>query len=107
METLIRNIKFTRGNTYGLKINLKTSITDINDIYFTVKDGSNKKLIEKKLDNGITFEDNVIILQLKPSDTDNLIDDVDYKYDLEINYGRNDEFTIVKGKFIVGWKVTD
>lgn len=107
METLIRNIKFTRGNTYGLKINLRTSIADINDVYFTVKDGSNTKLIEKKLDNGITFEDNEIILQLKPSDTDNLIDDVDYKYDLQINYGINDEFTIVKGKFIVGWKVTD
>lgn len=107
METLIRNIKFTRGNTYGLKINLKTSITDINDVYFTVKDSLDKKLIEKKLNDGITFKDNVIVLQLKPSDTDNLIDDVDYKYDLQINYGINDEFTIVKGSFVVSWKVTD
>lgn len=107
MKTIIRNINFTRGNTYGLKITLNTSIIDINNIYFTVKNGSNEKLIEKYLNNGITFEDNVIVLQLKPSDTDDLLDDVQYKYDIQINYGLDDEFTLVKGMFVVSWKATD
>ena len=107
MKTIIKNISFTRGNTYGLKITIKTNIVDIKNINFTVKDGNDNKLIKKSLSDGITFEDNIIILQLKPSDTDNLIDDVDYKYDIQINYGLDDELTILKGMFAVSWKVTD
>lgn len=109
MTTQIRNINFTRGNSYGLQITLKTNIVEIKNIYFTVKDGGDNKLIEKKLDDGITFDDESgkLILRLKPNDTDNLLDDVDYKYDFQINYGLDDELTILKGLFIVSWKVTD
>lgn len=107
METKIKNIKFTRGNTYGLQITLNTNIVDIKNIYFTVKDGNDTKLIEKKIDDGITFEDNVMVLKLKPNDTDNLINNVDYKYDIQINYNLDDEFTLLKGLFVVDWKVTD
>lgn len=107
MKTIVKNISFTRGNSYGLKITLKNNAININNIYFTVKDKNDQKILEKKLYDGITFENNVIILELKPKDTDNLIDDIPYKYDMQIDYGTDDEWTAIKGTFIVSWKATD
>ena len=107
METLIRNIKFTRGNTYPFQVNITGNISEIKNIYFTVKDGDGTKQIEKKLDDGITLNDKSIIVKLKPEDTDELIEEAQYKYDLHINYGLDDEWTPMKGIFTVGWKVTD
>lgn len=107
METLIRNIKFTRGNTYGFQVRVKSNTINIENIYFTVKDGSGVKQIEKKLDDGITLEEDTITVRLKPNDTDNFFEEVQYKYDLQINYGLDDEWTPMKGMFVVGWKATD
>lgn len=107
MKPILKNISFTRGNTYGLKLVLNTSIVEIKNIYFTVKDRNETKLIEKCLDNGITLEENIMILKLKPSDTEELKENDEYKYDIQINYGLDDELTIMKGLFTVGWKVTD
>lgn len=107
METLIRNIRFTRGNTYGFQVNITGNINEIKNVYFTVKDGTGIKQIEKKLDDGITLNDKSIVVKLKPEDTDELIEEVQYKYDLHINYGLDDEWTPMKGMFTVSWKVTD
>ena len=107
MEVIIRNIKFTRGNTYGFQLDITGNISEIKNIYFTVKDGAGIKRIEKKINDGITLNDNSIIVKLKPEDTDELFEEVQYKYDLQINYGLDDEWTPMKGMFMVGWKVTD
>jgi len=107
METLIRNIKFTRGNTYGFQVSITGNISEIKNVYFTVKDGAGVKKIEKNLDDGITLEEDTITVRLKPNDTDNFFEEVQYKYDLQINYGLDDEWTPMKGMFVVGWKATD
>ena len=107
MEIVIKNIKFTRGNTYGFQVKIKNNNINIENIYFTVKDGSGVKQIEKKLNDGITLEEDIITVRLKPNDTDNLFEEVQYKYDLQINYGLDDEWTPMKGMFVVGWKATD
>ena len=107
MEPIIRNLKFTRGNTYGFQVNITGNISEIKNVYFTVKDGSGAKQIEKKLNDGIALEENTITVRLKPNDTDNFFEEVQYKYDLQINYGLDDEWTPMKGMFVVGWKATD
>ena len=104
-NTKIKNITFTRGNSYGLQLTLKTNIDNITGINFVVKDSTDKQVIEKTLENGITRSDNVITLRLKPNDTKDLIENIDYKYALNISYGLDDNWTPVKGKFIATWNV--
>ena len=104
-NTKIKNITFTRGNSYGLQLTLKTNIDNITGINFVVKDSTDKQVIEKTLDNGITRSGNVITLRLKPNDTKGLIENVDYKYALNINYGVDDNWTPVKGKLTATWNV--
>lgn len=107
MEILIKNIKLTRGDSWGQQIEIETSITDINEIKFAVKNRLDDVKIEKKIGDGITFEDNIITIQLKPSDTDDLKEEEQYAYGIKIYYGIDDELTIVKGSFDPSWKAID
>ena len=107
MEILIKNIKFTRGNSYGLQLELNTTIGEIKNVKFCVKDSVDNIKIEKKLNDGITLEDKFLTLRLKPNDTKNLIENTEYKYEMKIDYGTDDIVSIVKGAFIVDWSIID
>lgn len=107
MEVQLRNIKFTRGDSYSQQIEIETGINDIKEIKFVATDTINETKIEKKLNDGIDFVDNVITLQLKPTDTDKLKENKQYTYGIKIYYGVDDELTIVKGLIETSWKALD
>ena len=80
-----------RGDTFKLPIQLKNNDevikVKVEKMYFTIKDVAYSKdvILQKKLDDGITFdsETGIYLVEIKPEDTDNL-NFGDYEYDLEI-----------------------
>lgn len=105
-------IGITRGDTKVLKFQRKNEDgvieTEAKELYFTVKENSNKQnyLFQKTLDNGITFntEDFYYRITINPSDTDNLYYGI-YQYDIEVkedNYVK----TIDLGEFVIKEEVT-
>lgn len=106
MKTQIKNINFTKGDTYSFKVTLVNSELDINGATLTVKDNTEKIIFTKELDNGIVKQDNSFIITIKPADTRDLNATIQYTYDLELNYGTDDAFTPVKGLFEITWDCT-
>lgn len=107
MKTEIKDINFTKGDSYSLLIEIDTSITDIINVFFTVKDTNKQVAISKSLNNGITLENNIILLSLKPVDTDDLVSGYKYNYDIQLNYNIDDKLTILKGKFKLDGETTE
>lgn len=105
-------ISITRGDTKVLKFQRKNKDgiieTEAKELYFTVKENSNKQnyLFQKTLDNGITFntEDFYYRITINPSDTDNLYYGT-YQYDIEV---KEDDYvkTIDLGEFVITEEVT-
>ena len=102
-------IFFVKGDTYNLQVKLKTSITEIKGVYFTAINSSKVPKIQKKLNDGISYdeENKAILITLKPSDTINLEEDEVYLYDLKIDYGENDSKTLLRGNLIAGWGASE
>ena len=75
--------KFFRRDTSNEKIIQKTE-----KIWFTVKDNANskKKLIQKTLDNGITFteKDGYYHVEIEPQDTKSMMFKKKYYYDIQV-----------------------
>ena len=106
MKTVIKNISFTRGDTYTFKVTLKNSNLDITGAILSVKDNTEKIVFVKNLENGIVKEDNSFIITIKPVDTEELNPTIQYSYDLQLDYGIDDSFTPVKGLFEITWDCT-
>ena len=106
MKTKTKDITFTRGDTFTYAVTVKTSITNVTNIFFTVKDENENKVISKKLNEGVTFQGDTILVTIKPVDTNELDVDVEYVYDLQINYGVDDALTPLKGKLKLEEDVT-
>jgi hypothetical protein len=103
MKTEIKDISFTKGDSYGLQIELDTEITNITKVFFTVKDKSKHTEISKQLN----YENNIITLSLKPKDTDSLLSNYKYNYDIQVNYGTEDKLTILRGAFKLDGEITE
>lgn len=106
MKTVIKNISFTKGDTYAFKTTLKNSTVVITGATLTVKDNTGKAVITKVLGDGIIQQDNSFIITIKPNDTKGLNHTTQFSYDLELNYGIDDTFTAVKGLFEITWDCT-
>lgn len=105
-------ISITRGDTQILKFQRRNKdgiiTTKANEMYFTIKENTNQKkyLLQKKLDDGISFnnEDYYYRITINSTDTDDLSYGK-YKYDIEVkdtNYVK----TISIGDFIITEEVT-
>lgn len=96
-----KNIRMYRGNSYCLKITVKNYDSELDKIYFTVRDVNDVVKIAKNLTNGITkiTDENAYQLFLVPEDTEEL-EVEEYKYDIEIHAG-DYVATKVIGKFVL------
>lgn len=107
-------MEIIRGDTKELKFQRRKKIdnqvitTKPDKMYFTVKYSyeSKEPVLQKTLDNGITFnaEDNYYYMTINPEDTDKL-QFRDYVYDLEIIVG-NKKTTLAIGDFKISKEVT-
>ena len=105
-------ISIRRGDTKVLKFQRKNEEgvieTEAKELYFTVKENSNKQnyLFQKTLNDGITFntEDFYYRITIYPSDTDNLYYGT-YLYDIEV---KEDDYvkTIDLGELVVKEEAT-
>ena len=103
------DIKHVRGDTLSHPIIVENLHQDLESVYFTCRDSLNDDseiLIEKKLNDGITFlyydeetDTRTYIVRIEPSDTKD-IQAGTYFYDEQIAVN-GDVFTIMKGKFII------
>lgn len=94
-----KDYRVVSDNSFDLLIELETKV-NIEKIYFTIKDNMNKVVLQKTLQNGITFENNNIYIKVKPEDTRHLKNT--YNYDVKIKYNKNlDKLTILFGEFKV------
>lgn len=90
------NIEFVKCDTYSLRIKLNSEIPNITNIRFTAVNTYNDVKIVKTLDDGITINKQDIILTIKPNDTKDC-DCTKYFYDVQVEYGFDDNITILKG----------
>lgn len=108
------DIRHVRGDTFSHPIYVENLHQDLESIYFTCRDGSNDNseiLIEKSLNNGITYMDydeetdtRTYIVRLAPEDTKDLQSGT-YYYDEQIEVN-GDVLTIMKGRFILEQDIT-
>lgn len=96
---------FYRGDDHQIKFKLKNFAGEIEQMYFTVKCKAGTKRLQKKLNDGITKEDEYYIVTFVPSDTDNLPCYLNMIYDIEIITGGK-KFTLVKDEFVILEDVT-
>ena len=108
------DIRHVRGDTFSHPIYVENLHQDLESIYFTCRDGSNDNseiLIEKSLNNGITYMDydeetdtRTYVVRLAPQDTKDLQSGT-YYYDEQIEVN-GDVLTIMKGRFILEQDIT-
>ena len=106
-------IKFTRGDTYRFKFQRKDANGKIifqraEKMWFTVKTSaySEKIIIQKTLENGITFseDDGYYHIVINPIDTKKL-SYIDYEYDIQIE-NQGNVFTLTKGVLSIEKEIT-
>ena len=103
------DIKHVRGDTLSHPIFIENLHQDVESIYFTCRDSLNDNsevLIEKSLNNGITYmyydeetDTRTYTVRIAPEDTKD-IQAGTYYYDEQIAVN-GDVFTIMKGRFII------
>lgn len=101
------DIDLYKGQTYQRNFVISGFSLDITQLYFTVKESTDSKVVslQKKLGDGITLMDNsngtyTYLLEINSDDTENLKSDFEYGYDITLKSGSIKE-PIVMGKFIV------
>jgi hypothetical protein len=104
-------MRIIRGDNEIIPFQRKTEsdelIMEIPDkMYLTIKRNEYEKqaLIQKTLENGITFEDGTYNVEFLPEDTDNLSFGI-YLYDIEIIKDGKKK-TIKKGEFVIDSEIT-
>lgn len=98
-------IKFFKGNDHQTKFRFPNFNGKIDDVYFTVKCLKGTKRLQKKLNNGIKFEDGYYIITFVPNDTKNIICELNMDYDIKIITGGK-RYTVIKDKFVIEDVVT-
>lgn len=108
------DIRHVRGDSFSHPIYIEGLNQDLDSVYFTCRDGKNDNsevLIEKCLNNGITFVDydeetdtRTYIVRITPADTKDLQSGT-YYYDEQIEVN-GDAITIMKGRFILEQDIT-
>ena len=109
----MNNIEWTwfRGDTCEKMINISGWDKEITQMYFTMKKEEKDKdiVLQKKLGNGITKVTNdeieSYLLVINATDTDDLLTDYDYVFDIEIVSG-SIKRTIVKGTITLTTDIT-
>lgn len=110
MQTIIKNIVITRGNSYGFNF----EITDEDDqeveldaAYFSCKENPDDEsyVFQESIGHGITkLNDGGYYVKIKPDDTKDL-NLFKFYYDLEIRID-DDVYTPLKGRLNITWDVT-
>lgn len=109
----MNNLEWTwfRGDTYEKMINISGWDKEITQMYFTMKKEEKDKdiVLQKKLGNGITkvTDDEIesYLLVINATDTDDLLTDYGYVFDIEIVSG-SIKRTIVKGTITLTTDIT-
>ena len=108
METLNRNITFTRGDTYGFNMVFTDLEQDLDAAFLTcrvAKDKASQIVFQKSLNDGITKTDtDTYTVRIAPEDTADL-ELGTYYYDLEFSVS-GDTYTPLKGKIKLTWEVS-
>ena len=110
MQTIIKNIVITRGDSYGFNF----EITDENDqeveldaAYFSCKENPDDEscVFQKSIGHGITkLNDGGYYVKIEPDDTKDL-NLFKFYYDLQIEID-DDVHTPLKGRLNITWDVT-
>lgn len=94
------DIKFFRGNDHQVKFKFKTFTGTPENIVFAVKSLTNEKLIVKKLNEGITKDDEWYVITFIPEDTTDINYDLKMKYAIKVIVDGK-QYTAQRGKFIL------
>ena len=110
MVTTERDIKLTRGDTFGFNFAIKDKTgnePELDAVYFSVKakPDDTSYVFQKTLNDGITaLSGGGYYVKIEPSDTEDLTGER-YYYDLQVNID-DDVFTPLKGRLELKWDVT-
>lgn len=110
MVTTEKNIKLTRGDSYGFNFLIEDTedqAVELDACFFSVKENPDDDdyIFQKDLSRGIQrLSDGQYYVKVNPADTENLQQRC-YYYDLECTIGEN-VFTFLKGKLDIKWDVT-
>lgn len=106
--TETKDIIITKGDTLSFAIEFEGLDQELTNIYFSCKEetASREYIFQKSLENGVTkINNSTYRIRVAPEDTKN-IENGSYFYDLQISVN-GDVFTILKGKFIVEYEITE
>lgn len=98
-------IKFYRGDDHQEKFRFKTFTGTIENMFFTVKCADKCPRIKKRLGDGIELIEGWYYLTFLPSDTNDLMCNLEMEYDIEIITGGK-KFTVQKGIFVLEEDIT-
>ena len=109
MLTTIKDIKLTRGDSFGFNFEVADSEgneVELDACYFSCKErpDDTEYIFQKSLNNGITKLSEGYYVKLKPADTTNM-EYKAYYYDLQATIG-DDVITFLKGKLDIKWDIT-
>lgn len=99
------DIGFFRGDDHKVRFKFKNFNGVIDKMFFTVKDANRRPRIQKRLDDGISFDNGYYCIAISPSDTDDLPCSSNMIYDIEIITG-GEKKTVAKGNFSLKEDVT-
>ena len=97
-------IQFIRGDNHQVRFKFKTFTGVIDKMYFTVKCQLDRVRIQKKLGDGIKYENGYYTIFFVPEDTNGLMC-TEMRYDIEIIVN-GETYTIMKNQFILEEDVT-
>lgn len=98
MNIVRKDYEIIMDNTFNISIELEGCKINIEEIYFTIKKCNKNVVVQKRLNNGISFKNNIILIKVEPELTYDLKEDLEYMYDVKIIYnGKCDKETILYG----------
>ena len=106
--TETKDIIITKGDTLSFALEFEGLDQELTNVYFSCKEETSSKvyIFQKSLQNGVTkINNSTYRVRVAPDDTKN-IENGSYFYDLQISIN-GDVFTILKGKFIVEYEITE
>lgn len=107
-RTVIRDIKFNRGDTYVFGFTVIGLNEELDTVYVTCrkeKKRESEMLFQVKLNEGITYlGEGKYQVRIAPEKTQNMPASR-YYYDLELGHN-GDILTPLKGKLILDWDIT-
>lgn len=108
---LIENFEFYRGDTFTRNIVLENVRFPLDELYFTIRSTDKAKIVvQKKLGKGLEVVSHTdttyrVLLTIDSTDTDGMMTDFEYFYDLELISGRQKK-TILEGTIVLATDYT-